>query len=80
MTGAALTRHVLDTDVTYEDLGMGFIFWDRVTGLGCDSIKTLAAWAFEALPPEGSSSGYAKVRYWISSEYFAFLRVDAYGR
>lgn len=78
VTGKALTQHVLDTDITYEDLGMSFIFWDRVTGLGSDSIKTLPAWAFEALPPEGSASAYAKARYWISTEYFAFLRVDAY--
>lgn len=78
VSGAALKQTILDTDVAYEDLGLSFIFWDNMTGLGCDSIKTLAAWAFEATPPSGFNSLYAKVRYWISSDYFAFLRVDGY--
>ena len=78
VSGKALKEAILDTDITYEDLGMGFIFWDNVTGIGCDSIKTLPAWCLEATPPDAASSAYAKVRYWISSQYFAFLRVDGY--
>lgn len=76
VSGAALKQTILDTDVAYEDLGLSFIFWDNMTGLGCDSIKTLNAWAFEATP--NGASLYAKVRYWISSDYYAFLRVDGY--
>ena len=78
VTGRGLKETVLDTDITYEDLGLGFIFWDKVTSIGCDSIKTLPAWCLEATPPDGVTSGYAKVRYWISSQYCAFLRVDGY--
>ena len=78
VSGRGLEQGILDSDVAYEDLGLSFIFWDRITGIGCDSIKTLPAWCFEARPPEGGSSLYAKVRYWISSEYYAFLRVDGY--
>ncbi|SDT86658.1 outer membrane lipoprotein-sorting protein [Verrucomicrobium sp. GAS474] len=78
VSGKALGETILDTDITYEDLGLGFIFWDKVTGIGCDSIKTLPAWCLEATPPEGVSSSYSKVRYWISSQYCAFLRVDGY--
>ncbi|MDE1169974.1 MAG: outer membrane lipoprotein-sorting protein [Verrucomicrobium sp.] len=78
VTGRALVENILRTDLTYEDIGLGFIFWDRLVGVGSDSIKTLPAWAFEAEPPEGILSRYAKVRYWISSDYYAFLRVDGY--
>ena len=78
VSGKGMKETILDTDITYEDLGMGFIFWDRVNSIGCDSIKTLPAWCLEATPPDGVTSAYAKVRYWISSQYYAFLRVDGY--
>lgn len=70
------TQKILDTDITYEDLSLDFFRWNEVTPLGTDNIKTLPAWLFEAKPY--GKSNYTKVRYWISSEYFAFLRIDAY--
>jgi hypothetical protein len=74
--GKEKTARILDSDITYEDLALDFIRWKKVKALGTDNIKTLAAWAFEAEPSD--ISRYAKARYWISSEFFAFLRVDAY--
>jgi hypothetical protein len=76
VTGKEKTQTILDSDITYEDLCLDFIRWEKVRPLGTDSIKTLPAWAFEATP--NGESRYAKARYWISSEYYAFLRVDAY--
>lgn len=76
VNGQERLQLIFDSDITYEDLCLDFIRWDKVKPLGSDSIKTLPAWAFEA-EPDGASS-YKKVRYWISSEYFAFLRVDGY--
>ena len=78
VTGVALKEKLLNTDVAYEDIGLSFIFWDQIRGIGTDSIKTLPAWCFEAVPPAATPSLYTKVRYWISSEYYAFLRVDGY--
>lgn len=67
---------ILDSDIAYEDLGVDFLRWKNVKSLGKDSIKTLDAWAYEARP--SGLSRYAKVQYWISSEYLAMLRVDAF--
>lgn len=69
-------KTILDSDVTYEDLCMDFIRWEKVEPVGTDSIKTLAAWAFDAEP--SGVSRYKRARYWISSDYGAFLRVDAF--
>lgn len=71
-------KTILDSDITYEDLCLDFIRWSHVTPLGTDNIKTLPTWAFEATPD--GASRYTKARYWISSEYFAFMRVDAYNK
>jgi hypothetical protein len=77
VAGSDRSGHILGTDLTYEDLSLDFIRWKRVHPLGTDSIKTLSAWVFEA-EPEVSPSQYAKVRFWISREYFALLRADGY--
>ncbi|NJK92080.1 MAG: outer membrane lipoprotein-sorting protein [Blastochloris sp.] len=78
VTGKARLQRILDSDAFYEDLGMDFLRWSDVRPLGLDSIKTLKAWAYEARPPV--LSNYAKTQYWISSEYLAVLRVDAFNQ
>jgi hypothetical protein len=76
VSGPQRLEKILDSDVAYEDLGLDFLRWRQVRPLGTDSIKTLAAWAYEAVPP--LISNYAKARYWISQEHLAVLRVDAF--
>lgn len=76
VSGRERLQTILDSDVAYEDLGVDFLRWSRVRPIGTDSIKTLAAWAYEAEPP--SLSNYSKARYWISADYLSVLRVDAY--
>lgn len=76
VSGKDRLAKILDSDVAYEDLGLDFLRWRQVRALGKDGIKTLTAWAYEAVPPVASN--YAKARYWISSDYLAVLRVDAY--
>lgn len=76
VTGAARLQNILDSDAAYEDLGIDFLRWGNIRPIGEDGIKTLKAWCYEALPPGPSS--YAKARYWISADYLAVLRVDAY--
>lgn len=69
---------ILNSDVCYEDLGVDFLRWQDVKPLGMDSIKTLTAWAYEAKPHVLSQ--YSKAHFWISSDYLALLRVDAFDR
>lgn len=76
--GKERLKTILTSDITYEDLAMDFIRWDKIKVLGTDDIKTLPAWAFEAVP--NGISSYTKARYWISSQYYAFLRVDGYNK
>lgn len=76
ITGAELRKHVLDTDITYDDLALNFINWDNITPIGTDSIKTLPAYAYEAIPGPQDTSSYAKINFWVSTQYWAFLRID----
>jgi hypothetical protein len=74
--GSSRLETILDSDLAYEDLGLDFLRWGNVKPLGEDSIKTLKAWAYEAKPY--GASNYSKARYWISADYLAVLRVDAF--
>ena len=76
VSGAEISKPILGTDITYEDMGIDFINWDDVQPLGTDTIKTLDAYVFEAKPGASDSSRYASVRFWVSKQYWAFLRID----
>jgi hypothetical protein len=76
VSGAERMKPVLDSDLIYEDLGVNFLRWSQVKPLGEDSIKTLGAWAYEAVSPVPGP--YSKAWYWISSKYLAVLRVDVF--
>jgi hypothetical protein len=76
VTGAARLQPIFGSDLTYEDLAVDFVNWDDTQPLGLDAIKTLKAYVYEATPGPKDHSQYAKVRYWVSSLYWAFLRID----
>jgi len=76
VNGEDRKKAILDTDITYEDLGIDFVNWENTTPVGTDSIKTLDAYVFDATPGAGDHSRFAKVRYWVSKQYWCFLRVD----
>lgn len=67
---------ILDSDVTYEDIGMEFLNWHDIQPAGTDFIKIFDTWAYDAFPPDVSN--YKKARLWISSDYIAPVRIDAY--
>jgi len=76
VSGGERAHNILDTDITYEDLVIDFMNWDDTVPVGTDSIKTLPAYVFEATPGPNDHSRFAKVRYWVSTQYWCFLRVD----
>ena len=76
VSAAEMGKSIFGTDITYEDLGIDFVNWDDVQPLGTDTIKTLDAYVYEAKPGPGDHSRYAAVRFWVSKQYWAFLRID----
>jgi outer membrane lipoprotein-sorting protein len=69
-------KSIFDTDITYGDLGLDFINWDDIEPLGTDNIKTLDAYVFEAKPGPKDYSPFKSIRFWVSKQYWAFLRID----
>ena len=73
---ADMGKSILDTDLTYGDLGLDFINWDDIEPLGTDNIKTMDAYVFEAKPGPNDYSPCTSIRFWVSKLYWAFLRID----
>jgi hypothetical protein len=69
-------KPILDTDITYGDLALDFIDWDDIQPLGTDTIKILPAYVLEAHPVPKDHSEFSAVRFWVSKDYWAFLRID----
>jgi hypothetical protein len=76
VSGAQMSQPIFGTDITFGDLALNFVNWDDIQPLGLDSIKTLDAYVFEAKPGPNDHSPFASVRFWVSSKYWAFLRID----
>jgi outer membrane lipoprotein-sorting protein len=73
---ADMSASILGTDITYGDLALDFVNWADVQPLGTDTIKTLDCDVFEAKPGPSDHSPFAAVRFWVSKQYWAFLRID----
>ena len=76
VSGADMSKPIFGTDITYQDLSLDFINWDDMEPLGTDTIKTLDAYVFEAKPGPKDHSPFSAVRFWVSKQYWAFLRID----
>jgi outer membrane lipoprotein-sorting protein len=70
------SQPILGTDITYGDLDLDFINWDDVQPLGTDEIKTLPCYVFDAKPGPNDHSAFPTVRFWVSKDYWTFLRID----
>lgn len=74
---AQFDRKVRDTDVTYEDLALKFIYWPDAQVVGRDNIKTRECWKLELRAPTKKSQ-YASVLLWIDKNSGALMRMEAY--
>ena len=70
------SKPILGMDITYGDLAIDFIDWDDIEPLGTDTIKTLPAYVLDAHPGPNDHSEFPTVRFWVSKDYWAFLRID----
>ena len=74
---AQFDRKVRDTNVTYEDLALKFLYWPNAQLLGVETITTGNCWKVE-LRPGPNQSQYARVIVWIHQQSGALVRLEGY--
>jgi Outer membrane lipoprotein-sorting protein len=80
VSGSKLDDPVRETDITYEDLSLRFLYWKNAKVEGDQKILLTDSWQVLVQPPSAGSSSYSKVRLWIGKDNGALLKAEAFGR
>ncbi len=78
ITGAKLGLPVHDTEISYEDLALRFLYWQDANVLGTDLISAHRCWKVEARPASATDSQYARVVLWIGRDDGALMKAESY--
>jgi hypothetical protein len=69
---------VRDTDISYEDLSMGFLYWPKAAIRGEQTMLLQKCWIIRVEPSASTNSQYGKVDLWISKKNGALMQAEAF--
>ena len=76
--GDKIGASIADTDVTYEDLALKFLYWPNPQHAGTQKIGFENCWRIHVINPEKTGS-YREVSIWVTKKHRALARVVGYG-
>ena len=79
VSGAHFSDLVRGSDISYEDLSLRFLYWQRAKVEGEQTMLLRKCWVVDVEPPDGSGSQYTKVILWVDQESGGLLQAEAYG-
>lgn len=79
LAAARFDDAVRESDITYEDLAMRFLYWPDAKVEGEQTIMLTKCWQL-VVTPGGSASTYSRVRVWVAKDSPALLKCEAFGR
>ena len=71
-------ERVRDTDISYEDLSLGFLYWPNATIHGEQTMLLQKCWIIRVEPGSRKDSQYGKVDLWISKKNGALMQAEAF--
>ena len=75
---ADFAARVRDTDITFEDLALRFLYWPKAKIDGEETKLTRKCWKLHLEPGNRSESRYAVVLLWVEKQSGAFLQAEGY--
>lgn len=69
---------VRDTDISYEDLSMGFLYWPQAKIQGEQIMLLQKCWIIRVEPSNRKDSQYSMVDLWISKKNGALMQAEAF--
>lgn len=79
ITAARFDAKVRDSDISYEDLSMRFLYWPNAKVEGEQTMLLQKCWIVRVEPPAKDDSQYSAVKLWISRNEGALLQAEALG-
>jgi hypothetical protein len=80
ISGARYSDSIRDTDISYEDLSMRFLYWSRATVQGEETKLLRKCWVVRVEPPQVNDSQYSKVVLWVDKESGALMQAEAFDK
>lgn len=78
VTAAKFNQPVFDTDLSYEDLALRFLYWPEAKVIGDDAIVAHSCWKVEVRPAEKDDSQYTRAVLWIGKDDGALMKAESY--
>lgn len=79
VTAARFDDKVRDSDISYEDLSMRFLYWPNAKVEGEQTMLLQKCWIVRVEPPAKDGSQYSAVKLWIAKNNGALLQAEALG-
>lgn len=73
-----ISAPIANTDVSYEDLALKFLYWPNAKIAGEEKISRQDCWRIHVVNPD-KSGRYREVSVWVSKRHRTLLRVIGYG-
>lgn len=78
ISAAKFDTKVRGTDITYEDIALRFLYWQKAKIDGEETVLTRRCWKLHLEPASHADSQYSVVLLWVEKQSGAFLRADAF--
>ena len=78
VTPARYNKRVRDTGITYEDLSLHFLYWQKAAVEGEQTMVLQKCWIVRAEPDSPADSQYSKVLLWVGKNNGALMQAEAY--
>lgn len=69
---------VRDSDISYEDLSLRFLYWPKASVEGEQMMLLRKSWKVRVEPPSNADSQYARVILWIDKDSGALMQAEAF--
>ena len=74
---ARFDEKIQDTDISFEDIALRFLYWRGAKVTGTEILNTRKCWVVE-IQAYGASTQYGVVRVWIDQASGALMRMDGF--
>lgn len=79
VSAARFDDKVRDSDISYEDLSMNFLYWPKAKVIGEQTMLLQKCWIVQVEPRSRRDSQYGSVKLWIAKNNGALMQAEAFG-
>jgi hypothetical protein len=75
-----IVQPIADTDLTYEDLALRFLYWPSPRLEGVEEVSGQACYKLRIEKPRGALGRYDVVYVWVHTKFGAFMRIRGHDK